>query len=79
MRAKVLQRVKQRRYLDWRQKPAEVDLESISIETANKNGLAHHDALLVADASCQLAAGTVNSDAYKIAVHSAGASEPAEV
>ena len=71
MRAKVLQRIKQRRYLDWRQKPAEAVLEGISIEQTSKKGLAHHDALIVADASCQLAAGSIKPDADKATVQSA--------
>ncbi len=73
MRAKVLQRIRQRRYLEWRQKPAEVDLEGVSIVSAAEKGLAHHDALIVADASCQLAAGSINADVDKAAVHSAEA------
>ena len=73
MRAKVLQRIKQRRYLEWRQKPAGVDLESVSIEGAPEKGLAQHDALIVADASCQLAAGRIDAGADKAAVHSAEA------
>lgn len=78
MRAKVLQRIKERRYLEWRQKPAEVELESISIESASEKCLAHRNASIVADASCQLAAGMTSADADKVSVHSAKASEPAE-
>ena len=73
MRAKVLQRIKQRRYLEWRQKPGKVDLEGVSIESATEKGLAQHDAFIVADASCQLAAGSVDADADKAAVPSAEA------
>ena len=73
MRAKVLQRIRQRRYLEWRQKPAEVELESISIESASEKCLAHPNAVIVADASCQLAAGSINADVDKAAVHSAEA------
>ena len=71
MRAKVLQRIKQRRYLDWRQKPAGVDLEGVSIESATEKGLAQHDTLIVADASCRLAAGSIDAGADKATVHSA--------
>ena len=73
MRAKVLQRIRQRRYLEWRQKPAGVDLEGVSIESAAEKGQAHHEALILEDSSFQLAAGSINADVDKAAVHSAEA------
>lgn len=58
MRAQVLQRIRKRsRYLSWRQKGA--DLEGISIEESpdGKASLADQDPVIVADASCRVAAG----------------------
>ena len=58
MRVQVLERIRQRsRYLSWRQKGAELEGISIEVTPDGKASLADQDPVIVADASCRIAAG----------------------
>lgn len=53
MRGQLLDRIKQRKLLSWRQQ--DVELQGISVEIPGKDASADQDTCIVADASCCIA------------------------
>ncbi len=50
LRGQLLERIRQRKLLGWRQQ--DVELQGITVEISGKNDLADQDTCIVADASC---------------------------
>lgn len=53
MRGQLLERIKQRKLLGWRQQ--DVELQGITVEIPSKDTLEDQDTCIVADASCCIA------------------------